>query len=244
MNSRSQSDAEPSSDLQKQVYDIANSANAMRVYGATRAFLQRVAWPYLRVSFINQHNLAVPGKVIYAPVHRSNLDAPLVASGADRRLRALAKESLFSNSAARWYISSLGAFPVDRGNADRESLRVAASIIEEGEPMLIFPEGTRQSGPEVGEVFDGVAFLAARTDAPVVPVGIAGTEEAMPTGSKRIHRSTVVIAAGDQMRVPLNDKGRLSVSGRKQFSADLRAALQALMDQALARRGELLAVST
>lgn len=244
MSESSEAEDGPSSALQKQVYDIASSDNAMRVYGVTRRFLHRVAWPYLRISFINKTNLSVPGPVIYAPVHRSNLDAPLVASGVDRRLRALAKESLFSNRAVRWYISSLGAFPVDRGAADRESLRIAASIIEQGDPMLIFPEGTRQTGRQVGEVFDGVAFLAARTQAPVVPVGIAGTEEAMASGSKRIRRSTVVIAAGDLMHVPLTDKGRLSVKGRKQFSNDLRVALQLLMDQAYARRDELLAAKS
>ena len=58
---------------------------------------------------------------------------------------------------------ALGSFPVVRGTADRESLRICAEVIESGQPLVLFPEGTRQSGPVVQELFDGVAYLAGKT---------------------------------------------------------------------------------
>ena len=78
---------------------------------------------------------------------------------------------------------SLGSFPVRRGEADLDAMRVAKEMLEGGECMLVFPEGSRQEGDAIGEIYDGTAWLASMAKVPVVPVGIAGTEVAMPTGS-------------------------------------------------------------
>ncbi len=59
-------------------------------------------------------------------------------------------------------------------------------MLERGEPLVLFPEGTRQTGPEVAHFFDGAAYLACRTGAPIVPVGLGGTEAAMRKGSKMV----------------------------------------------------------
>ena len=114
------------------------------------------------------------------PSHRSLLDIPIIGAATDRRIRTLAKIDLFSPRPLGWFMAALCGYPVRRGTADREALRLSIMFLGRGEMMMVYPEGTRRSGPEVTDIFDGCAYLAAKTGALVVPVGIAGTEGAMP----------------------------------------------------------------
>jgi len=194
-----------------------------------RRMIRVLIFPWLRVTTVGAHNLDLGGPVIIAPVHRSNLDAPIVASIGHRRMRALGKQSLFVNPIAAWVVSALGAIPIRRGEADREAMRSARDLLELGEAMIVFPEGTRQSGPKVSGVFDGTAYLASKTGAPIVPVGIAGTEGALPPGAKFIHRSRVAVVVGEPIRVPA---GRMSRPAMHELSLKISANLQAALDRA------------
>ena len=71
---------------------------------------------------------------------------------------------------------------VERGTADRAALRALEDALAAGSPVAMFPEGTRQSGPEIGELFAGAAFLAIKLGVPIVPVGIGGSEHILPKG--------------------------------------------------------------
>ena len=155
--------------------------------------------------------LQVNGGVIIAPTHRSNLDGPLVGSSSHRRVRYLGKDSLFRPAAAGWAMRSLGSFPVRRGEADLDAMRVAKEMLEAGECMLVFPEGSRQEGDSIGEIYDGTAWLASKAGTPVVPVGIAGTEVAMPTGSKFPSRVPVTVVVGEVLDPPEAADGKLSL---------------------------------
>ncbi len=116
-----------------------------------------------------------------------------------RRLRYMGKESLWKGRFGAWFLTALGGFPVKRGTADREALRACQEVLERGEPLVLFPEGTRQFGPETQHFFDGAAFLACRTGAPIVPVGLGGTEAAMPKGSKMVHPVKMTIVIGEPL---------------------------------------------
>ena len=179
--------------------------------------------------------LYTPGPVIVAPVHRSNLDAPLLVTLTRRRLNFLGKESLFSPKPVAWFISALGGIPISRGVGDREALKAAQTLLEKEESIVVFPEGTRQTGTKVGEVYDGAAFLAARTGAKVVPVGIAGTEYSFPSGAKFPKRARVCYVVGEPMELSNPEGGRISAPQRKKFSDDLAVRLQEVFDEALAR---------
>ena len=193
------------------------------VRGSVRIFLFR----WFRLRHQGRERLRVDGPLILAPVHRSNLDGPLIGSMTHRRVRYLGKESLFKPAAAGWIMRSLGSFPVRRGEADLDAMRVAKGMLEDGEAMLVFPEGTRQEGDEVGEIFDGTAWLASKANAPVLPVGVAGTYEAMPTGTKFPKREQVAIVVGDVMDPPTGKGGgRAKRSDLKEWTAELRAALE------------------
>lgn len=209
----------------------------MKVYKVVVTFIRKVMNPYFKVE-VHGHvdNLKLEGPLILAPVHRSNLDSMLVAGASTRRCRALAKHTMFKRRPFAWLIASLGAFPVERGTADREALRAARMLLDSGEAMFVFPEGTRQEGQQVGDIYDGVAYLAAKTGAKVVPVGIAGTGEAMAKGTKFPKRVKVILEVGEIMQPPTATGKRVTVGDRARFSAELGAVLQQLMDAAYAKQ--------
>ena len=170
--------------------------------------------------------LQVNGGVIIAPTHRSHLAGPLVGSSSHRRVRYLGKDSLFRPAAAGWAMRSLGSFPVRRGEADLDAMRVAKEMLEAGECMLVFPEGSRQEGDSIGEIYDGTAWLASKAGTPVVPVGIAGTEVAMPTGSKFPSRVPVTVVVGEVLDPPeAADGKRVKRAALKEWTALLRVRL-------------------
>ncbi len=144
-------------------------------------------------------------------------------------MRALAKESLFSNLVFAWLIAALGAFPVRRGGIDREAMRAAVEILDAGEQMIVFPEGSRQTGPKVAGVFDGTSYLASRSGAAIVPVGIAGTEAGMPSGARFPRRTRVGIVAGEPIRPP---EGRMTRGQLAEFSVLVTERLQQVFDEA------------
>ena len=218
---------------------IANSRAGRAVYELARFLITNVLYRWFRLVHRGQANLDVEGPLILAPVHRSNLDAPLLAALTARRTKALGKESLFAVRGVGWIMSALGGFPVSRGAADREALRAAQELLEAGEAVIVFPEGTRQTGQEVAEVFDGAAFLAARTGAKVIPVGIAGTEAAMPPGARIPRRSKVAIVVDEAMDPPTVAGKRLSLSERRAYTAHLQDRLQRVFDEAIIESEQL-----
>ena len=123
------------------------------------------------------------GPVILAPVHRSFADFGFAAFCTDRKLFFMTKDEMWENKWLGTLLLSVGAFPVHRESADREALQRAEEVLRKGQVLVLFPEGTRREGPVVEDLMEGAAFLSARTGAPIVPVGIGGSDLAMPKGS-------------------------------------------------------------
>jgi 1-acyl-sn-glycerol-3-phosphate acyltransferase len=176
------------------------------------------------------------GAFVLAPVHRSNIDFALASLVTKRRLRYMSKDSIWKSKALGGFVSFLGGFPVSRGAVDREALRTCIDVIEAGEPLVMFPEGTRRSGPVVEELFDGPAYVAAKTRVPIVPVGIGGSEAMMPKGSKLLKPSKLVLLIGEPLDPPSpSEGGRVSRRAVKQLTDQLRAEVQKLFDDAQSR---------
>lgn len=218
--------------------EIALKRGAQRrsfvVYRFARGLLKYFVNPWLRLRSENAERLNLPGPTVLAPVHRSNLDSALVATLSERRIRALGKESLFRVPGVSYLCAALGAIPVRRGAADRDALSAARTLLKAGETMIVFPEGGRQSGSTVAELFDGAAWLASRTAARVTPIGIHGTEDAMPAGTKRPRRARVVIVVGEPMEPPVGaDGGRISRGDLQRFTNDLKERMQLAQDRAV-----------
>ncbi len=145
---------------------------------------------------IGRENIPQTGPVIIAPLHISHLDPPATACAMpNRRLRFMAKEELFKGIFGN-LIAGLGAFPVHRGEGDTEAIRKSIEMLNAGEALLIHPEGTRGDGIRMLPINKGVAMLAKRTGAPVVPVGIFGSDIVMPRGKAKKRRHPIAISFG------------------------------------------------
>ena len=216
--------------------DMSWSQRAM--YTVIRALIHGACRVYFRLEVKGRENLPATGAYIVSPIHRSNLDTPVLSAITTRRLRYMGKESLWKSRPLGWLLTALGGFPVQRGTADREALKAGLACVERGEPLVMFPEGTRQSGPDVAEMFDGPAYVACRTGVPIVPIGMGNTEPAMPKGSKFIRPVKMTIVIGEPIQPPpLKESGRVSRAGVRDLTARLGEEIQVLFDEAQALAG-------
>jgi 1-acyl-sn-glycerol-3-phosphate acyltransferase len=213
-----------------------NGIGSRLFYRFVRNQLTLFCRTFWRTSVVGRRNIPRSGPFILAPVHRSNIDTPLVCAVTRRRMRYMGKDSLWKKKPIGWVLSALGGFPVSRGTADREALRRCIEVLDAGEPLVLFPEGERKSGEIVQPLFDGVTYIAMKAGVPVVPVGIGGSERAMPKGKKYLRPSKCVVLVGEPITPP-STEGRASRSAVKDFSANLHGELQRLFDDAQHRAG-------
>ncbi len=170
------------------------------VYLLVRAVFEPFFLVYFRMKRIGREHIPGEGPVIVASNHRSFLDPFVIATMARRPMYYLTKKELFAWPVVAWMLSALGAFPVDRGAGDSESIDTAKAILARGEIVLIFPEGTRTRPGSLGEPKRGVGRLALETGVPVVPVAVIGTEAVRRGWRIRPHK--VRIRAGSPLQFP------------------------------------------
>ena len=198
----------------------------------------RLMW---RVTFEGTENVPEEGPFILAPLHRSNIDFAMMSLVTRRKMRFMGKDSLWKVRWFGWFLTTLGAYPVRRGVADRESMRSTIDILKGGEPLVLFPEGTRRSGPTVEDLYDGAAYVATRAGVPLVPVGIGGSEGALPKGSRLPRPVKVHVVVGPPIAPPPIPEGRRNPSRRAvhQLTLELQAELQRLFDLARQKAGQV-----
>ncbi len=185
---------------------------------------------------IQDEPIPATGAVLIAPVHRSNLDFIFAVYLTDRKVFYMAKDSLWKSRLLGALLVSLGAFPVHRESADRESLQRAEQVLAMGEVLVMFPEGTRQSGDGVAELHEGATYLASKTGARLVPMGIAGTDVAMAKGAKLPKPTKVVVVTGSSIApADKGESGRISRSKVKASTAELAEGIQAVYDRSRER---------
>jgi 1-acyl-sn-glycerol-3-phosphate acyltransferase len=228
------------------------SRPARATYRVLRTLLYTVCRIWFRVSVVGSENIPTSGGYILAPgAHRSILDTPLASLAGPRILRYMGAENYFNIPGLGWFLRAMGGFPVERAMTDRAALRVAEAVLAGGEPLVVFPEGTRQSGPIIEELKEGASFLACRAGVPIIPVGIGGAGRALPKG-KRIARPTkIAIVVGAPLRPPATEghsggcgdggngtgRPRVKRSAVRALTGELRANLQSLYEQAQHQAG-------
>jgi glycerol-3-phosphate dehydrogenase (NAD(P)+) len=170
------------------------------LYWFVRAIIQPFFHLYFRMSRVGREHVPQEGPVIIAANHRSFLDPFVIGTLVRRPVYFVAKKELFRRPLIAWFLNSLGAFPIDRGNADGDAMATAREILEHGGVVVIFPEGTRTRPGTLGKPKRGVGRLALETGAPVVPVAVIGTETIRKGWRIRPHK--VRIRVGGPLRFP------------------------------------------
>ncbi len=191
---------------------------------------------YTRMTINGREHIPKTGPFVLAPVHRSYVDTPIAGCVTTRRLRFMGKDTMWNNRQFGWLLSALGAFPVTRGTADREALARCIAVLDRGEPLVLFPEGERKSGPEIQPLFDGAVYVAVKAGVPIVPVGIGGSEKVMPKKAKFVYPRKVHVEIGPPIPAPVAPSGgRVPRHVYKEQSQVLHAELQRLFDLAMER---------
>jgi 1-acyl-sn-glycerol-3-phosphate acyltransferase len=192
--------------------------------------LLKVLWG-LRV--VRKDNLDYGENFIFASNHHSNADPPVIGSTCPREIHFVAKATLFTWSRAfAWLIAMYNAIPIRRGQFDREAMDRCLELLANGESVLIFPEGGRQRGPELGPARPGVGYLALNSGCSVVPIYVDGTQSMLRA---LLRRPRLTIRLGRPIRLDRTviERSR-NAEGYREFSHMVMAAIQALRDENVA----------
>ena len=130
--------------------------------------------------FTGRRHVPRQGGLLVIANHQSALDPPLLGVVIPRRLRYLARKTLFKPRPFAWFIEALGAVPLNQESGGTEGLKTAIRLLRAGEAVVIFPEGARTPDGILHPLKPGVVALIRRAMVPVLPVGIAGAFEAWP----------------------------------------------------------------
>jgi 1-acyl-sn-glycerol-3-phosphate acyltransferase len=165
------------------------------------AVLKPIAVALMRLLFrlevVNPGLVPATGPVLLVSNHVSVLDPPLIGGAAPRPLVFMAKEELFRIPLFGRLIRALNARPVRRDGSDMRALKAALAVLEEGQAILVFPEGTRgEEGGPLGDGKPGVGMLAVLSGAPVVPVFVSGSGGALPRGQTLPRPAKVRVSFG------------------------------------------------
>lgn len=195
----------------------------MAVYNVLRFLFHLLFLTVFRWKVEGEENIPTHGGAIIAPNHISLWDPPLMGAALSRRIHFMAKEELFSYPVFSWIITRLKAFPVKRGAADRNAIRTAVTLLEQGELVGLFPEGTRGKKGVLGPAEPGVLMIAVKANVPIIPVAIIGTDK---VGRFPILFPRFIVRFGKPLTVP---PGKLSreeteVQGRR-VMAEIAALL-------------------
>jgi 1-acyl-sn-glycerol-3-phosphate acyltransferase len=181
------------------------------VYLIVRALVTPFSLIYLRMDRFGRDHIPAEGPVIIAANHRSFLDPFVIGTMTRRPMYYVAKKEIFRYRWLAWLLGAVGAFPVDRGAGDVDTIETAKAILARGEIVLIFPEGTRIRPGTLGRPRRGVGRLALETGAPVVPVAVTGTD-----GVRRgvlVRPRKVRVRAGRALHFPRVEQASPALAG-------------------------------
>lgn len=148
------------------------------IYKIIRMILNLFFFGIFRLHVEGRENVPQTGAIIVAPNHKSYWDPPVIGVAFHTRIiHYMAKEELFKNPLFGWLIRQFGTFPVKRGAVDRTAIRQAVRELKAGNPLGIFPEGTRIRKEGLGRFHSGMASLALMTGTPIIPVAVIGSKD-------------------------------------------------------------------
>jgi cytidylate kinase len=208
------------------------------LYVVVRFLLAVLLRTAFRLEVTGAENIPKHGGVIVAPNHRSLIDHPVIGAITRRQVWFMGKEELFRNALAGKILRNMGAFPVKRGRPDRTSLQFCLDLLDKGEVVGIYPEGTRRPDARFDEVEDGFAYIGLKSGAPIVPVAMSGTEAVLPHGRKFPRFVKIRVHVGEPFRLGERHAGLLPRARIREASAEAHRRLNAVMNVLEPQTGE------
>lgn len=208
------------------------------LYEVGHAVLPPVAKLIWRPTVEGLHHVPTSGPVLVAANHLSFADSVVLPIVVPRKVVFLAKEDYFTGTGIKGTISrvwfeSLGCIPVDRDNTTSAiaSLDIALQVLARGEAFGIYPEGTRSRDGRLYRGRTGVAHLALTAGVPVVPVGLIGTQNLQPVGSRLPRLVKVTVSFGRALDFRGRYDGVPLGRARREVTDEIMAAIQQLSGQ-------------
>ena len=199
-------------------------------------FVSRLLW---QARIEGTAHLPRSGPFILVCNHCSNLDPLMMgwASGHQigRVVHFMAKIEMRGWPVIGWLATQSGVYFVRRGERDRAAQTFSLETLAAGEPIAIFPEGTRSRNGRLKEGKGGAALLAMRSGAPIVPAAVSGTHRIFPGASRWPHASRVRIRYGEPFTLPHQPAGRLDRAVLAEGTERIMSAIEALLPEAQRR---------
>ncbi len=194
-------------------------------YRFWRVVVRALARAYWDLRIYNVERVPTTGPVILAANHASFADPPLVGVGIHRATYFLARDTLFRQPLFGAWLRSVNSIPVDREGGGAAGLRVVLNLLEQGEMVLLFPEGTRSPNGDLLPARPGLGLIAIKSGAPVVPVRLFGLFDAWGRHRRLPGPGRVVIKYGFPLRFDDSPGSEwipsgLSAKARSQWASD------------------------
>lgn len=180
------------------------------LYNLASALVRIFMFIIFRVKVINEENFPKDGAVIVSINHTSYWDVPLVAAFMPRKLHYMAKRDLFKIPVLGSFMKWVGAFPVSRGKGDIGAIKTALDVLSQDKVVAIFPEGKRVLKGMSHSAKPGVALIAEKSGAPILPVAIGGKYRLF---------AKITITVGEPIYVDAPEQGHLSTEDLKSISS-------------------------
>jgi 1-acyl-sn-glycerol-3-phosphate acyltransferase len=214
----------------------------LRRYGLIVAYwgLKAILWPIFHVLFRwridGRQHVPASGAAVIAANHQSFCDSLFLPAAIRRRVTYLAKAEYFDAKRTAWFFRAVGQIPIQRGGGDASAraLATAREVLDRGDLIALYPEGTRSIDGNVHRGRTGVARLALECGVPVIPVGIEGTDRIQPVGSRWFRPfKTVRVSFGPPMTFDAAalvdaETGRTSSERLRSFTDELMAEISRL----------------
>ena len=152
---------------------------------------------FFRFRVIHRERMLQSGPVILAMNHQSYLDPPLAGTTCDRAIYFLARRTLLDVPLLGWVLPKLNVIPVNQEGVDRSAIKAVIRVLQAGNGVLLFPEGSRTLDGNLQPAAPGLGLVIAKTLAPVVPMRIFGAHEALPRSGGRLRFAPITVVIGE-----------------------------------------------